>query len=149
MVELKSVEHTAATAEAPDSGREAGRAARVTAGSRGSVPAGRSRDAALLGTGRSEHPLRRPRSALETVIDTDDRRRILETDLFPWRTICALHITSALGGFVGTGWLAGPRTVITAGHCVYHLADMGGWANEIEVTPGRNDLNTPFGTAVA
>jgi hypothetical protein len=38
---------------------------------------------------------------------------------------------------------------ITAGHCVYHLADLGGWATQIEVAPGRNDLHTPYGAAVS
>ena len=78
-----------------------------------------------------------PVPALETIIGpVDSRVRILDTDLDPWRMICNLEIVSPLGRFVGTGWLAGPRTVITAGHCV-SARMMRGNASSIRVTPGR------------
>lgn len=80
----------------------------------------------------------------EVVVGSDDRVRIRETAQFPWRVICALRIHSASGDqYVGTGWLAGPRTVITAGHCVY-LDAMGGWAERVEVSPARNANDRPF-----
>lgn len=89
------------------------------------------------------------RSALESVIgDVDDRTRILETKLTPWRQICALDIEGKNGArFIGTGWLAGPRTVVTAGHCVHH-PDLGGWAERITVSPARNGENMPFSSVV-
>ena len=84
------------------------------------------------------------RSPLESIIGTDDRTRILETTLSPWRRICALEMEGSNGaGFIGTGWLAGPRTIVTAGHCVHH-PDMGGWARTIRVAPGRNGNELPF-----
>ena len=89
--------------------------------------------------GTSERPLKRPRSsALESILgDTDRRKQILETELTPWRMICALEIESQSGAaFVGTGWFAGPRTVITAGHCVFDPVELGGWAKKITVVPG-------------
>jgi glutamyl endopeptidase len=80
----------------------------------------------------------------EVVVGSDDRVRIRETTRFPWRVICALRIYSAAGDqYVGTGWLAGPRTVITAGHCVY-LDAMGGWADRVEISPARNGRDRPF-----
>ncbi len=85
-----------------------------------------------------------PGVRLESVIGTDERKRILDTDLLPWRMICALQIRGQNGaGLIGTGWLAGPSTIVTAGHCVHH-EQMGGWATEIEVSCGRNGQEFPF-----
>lgn len=88
----------------------------------------------------------------ELVIGDDDRQRIAQTTEYPWRAICSLLITARSGRrFIGTGWLAGQRTVITAGHCVY-LHNHGGWARQIEVIPGRNgtsNTSRPFGSQTA
>lgn len=85
----------------------------------------------------------------EVVIGPDDRTQVTNTTAIPWRRICSLLITSADGNrWIGTGWLIGPRTVITAGHCVYMHAS-GGWARSIEVIPGRNASNKPLGSCVA
>lgn len=82
----------------------------------------------------------------EVVIGTDDRIRINNTTAYPWRTICSLRITAADGSaWIGTGWLVGHRTVVTAGHCVY-IHGRGGWAREIEVIPGRNGSTRPHGS---
>ena len=79
----------------------------------------------------------------------DDRVRVGNTDQYPWSVICSLKITAANHGkFTGTGWLISPRTVITAGHNVYDH-NSGGWARSIEVIPGRNGVNRPFGEAVS
>jgi glutamyl endopeptidase len=104
----------------------------------------------FLVKGTSERPLKRPRSSpLESILgDTDRRKQILETELTPWRMICALEIESQSGAaFVGTGWFAGPRTVITAGHCVFDPVELGGWAKKITVIPGRNVDKKPFQSA--
>jgi V8-like Glu-specific endopeptidase len=86
----------------------------------------------------------------EVIIGTDERTRISPTTAFPWRAICALKITAQNGTrWIGTGWMVSPRTVITAGHCVY-MHDQGGWAKSIEVIPAQDGLNVkPFGTAMA
>ena len=84
----------------------------------------------------------------EVIIGVDSRVRINPTTTYPWRAICALKITAANGKkFIGTGWLVSPRTVITAGHCVY-MHDEGGWAKSIEVIPAQNDAARPYGTFV-
>lgn len=82
------------------------------------------------------------------IIGTDDRVRIHNTGVYPWSAICALRITAADGRqFIGTGWLINPRTIITAGHCVF-LHDAGGWARSIRVVAGCNDAAEPFGARV-
>lgn len=88
------------------------------------------------------------KSLSEVIIGTDDRVRISPTTSFPWRAICSLRITAQNGNrFIGTGWLVAPRTVITAGHCVY-MHDQGGWPKSIEVIPGLNDAARPYGSYV-
>jgi len=52
-------------------------------------------------------------------------------------------------GVIGTGWLVGPKTVITAGHCVYSQFYFGGWANQIEIMPGCDGSNAPFGQLIS
>jgi glutamyl endopeptidase len=95
--------------------------------------------------GKSTAPITPPPdSGLETVFFADERTRIVTTDQQPWKLICALEIYAPWGTFVGTGWFAGPRTLITAGHCVFDKKQMGGWADKIVVTPGRDRERGPF-----
>ena len=87
---------------------------------------------------------------LEVIIGKDDRVRIQNTKVVPWNRICHLTIEGKNGSrYVGTGALIGPRTVVTAGHCVF-LHGAGGWASSI--SPSRQDANGnsfPFGKAMA
>ena len=83
------------------------------------------------------------------IIGTDDRLPVADTRLIPFRSICALRITAATGELlIGTGWLIGPQTLITAGHCV-HIRRLGGWAQSIEVIPALARDSRPFGSAVS
>ena len=85
----------------------------------------------------------------ETVCGRDDRVRITATNLIPWRWVCHLRIrTKDDKNFGCTGFLIGPHTVITAGHCVYHHSH-GGWPKHIDVMPGRNASNLPYGSVRA
>ncbi len=89
------------------------------------------------------------RSTAEVVIGKDDRVRVGNTKVYPWRCICQLTIETKTGQVaVGTGWLVGPRTVITAGHCVY-LHNHGGWAKRITVRAGRNGPDSPYGAVAS
>jgi len=84
----------------------------------------------------------------ETVCGRDDRVQITGTSAIPWRMICQLIITRADNlQSRCTGWFIGPRTVVTAGHCVFSKS-AGGWAKRIEVIPGMNGSQRPFGSAV-
>jgi glutamyl endopeptidase len=91
----------------------------------------------------------RNRELLEVVIGDDDRQAIPDVTIPPWRFICALRIKTATNrSFVGTGWLIGRRTVMTAGHCVF-MHDEGGWVKSIEVIPALNGAARPFGAIVS
>lgn len=82
--------------------------------------------------------------ALENIILSDDRIRVMDTAITPFKRVCHLSIRSADGkSFLGSGFFIGPRTILTAGHCV-HMQGHGGWVKEITVTPGRNGSQRPF-----
>ncbi len=88
-------------------------------------------------------------AAMEVIIGSDDRIRINNTTSVPWRRYCALRIYFPSGAqYRGTGFLIGPRALATAGHCVY-MRNQGGWARRIEVIPGCNGSQKPFGSAMA
>jgi len=84
----------------------------------------------------------------ESVCGRDGRVRISPATRIPWRWNCQLIITKANGTRSRcTGWFIGPRTVMTAGHCVYSHA-AGGWARQIEVIPGMDARSRPFGSQI-
>ena len=88
---------------------------------------------------------------LEAVIGNDDRVKVDQSLLSanPWRQICSLKIQSQSNQFyVGTAWFIGPKTLATAGHCVFMQND-GGWAKSIEVVPARFGGKSPFGKPVS
>ena len=83
---------------------------------------------------------------LLSVIGDDERTRQRETEELPFRMICALEIDGEFDVATGTGWLVGPRTVATAGHCILEAARIGR-AERIRVTPGLDgEEPAPFGS---
>ncbi|MCW4464800.1 serine protease [Glutamicibacter sp. MNS18] len=90
----------------------------------------------------------------QTVHGTDDRVRISPASGYPWRAHASLLITARDGArYIGTGWFVGPRTLITAGHCVF-IRNSGnpardGWVQSVQVAPGRDAASYPYGTAWA
>jgi len=85
----------------------------------------------------------------EVIIDEDDRERVDDPSENPWRRICELLITFPTGAaYRGTGFLIGKRAVCTAAHCVY-LHSQGGWADSVEVIPGSDEEERPFGSVIA
>ena len=148
MVDLKSV-------YAPSAAAEAGAPATFIAGHKGATE---DQDAGDIGAfqvvGKRSAPLpNRARDPhLETVIGPDDRILVNDTSRFPWRAIAQLEITpqpGKAGPLIGTGWFIGPKTLITAGHCVFDPDQIGGWAKAIKVTPGKYGTNAPFGAHLA
>ena len=87
-------------------------------------------------------------ASAEDVCGNDDRVQITNTTAIPYRWICQLIIRFPNGvSSRGTGWFIGPKTVMTAGHCVYSRGN-GGWARSIEVIPGMNGSIRPYGSQV-
>lgn len=79
----------------------------------------------------------------EAIVGPDDRKRISNTFESPYKKICLLEFETPDGaGGIGTGWLIGPRTVVTAGHCIYNRdSDTGvGWMRmaKYKVYAGRS-----------
>lgn len=91
-----------------------------------------------------------PPPVAETVHGPDDRTRITNTSVYPWRASASLLITAADNSqWIGTGWFNGPHTLVTAGHCVYikgsGVPGRDGWVRRISVMPGRNASTLPYG----
>ena len=87
-----------------------------------------------------------PSFGIRTVLGDDRRTAVQDTAAAPWRMVCHLQIEGPFASATGTGWLAGPRTVVTAGHCVFDAAGLGGWARSIRVSPGMNGGKAAFGS---
>ncbi|HVF12942.1 MAG TPA: trypsin-like serine protease [Acidimicrobiales bacterium] len=149
MIEIKSVTKEISAFETLEA---APAAPPVTRGHTGSATAELSRSASHLVVKGTSGPIS---SGFETVIGVDERVRILDTDLGPWRMICALRMRGPSGaGAIGTGWFIGPKTLLTAGHCVFSSHFFGGWASTIEVIPGLNGNATttaarPYGSVTS
>jgi V8-like Glu-specific endopeptidase len=90
----------------------------------------------------------------EAIVGEDERAPIVPTTAYPYRAIASLLIVAADDSrWIGTGWFISPRTVITAGHVVCIKGNViprrNGFVKSIEVIPGRNGNERPFGSAVS
>ncbi|HEY8706390.1 MAG TPA: hypothetical protein VIM34_00160 [Burkholderiaceae bacterium] len=95
-----------------------------------------------------------PPPLAETVHGPDNRVRITNTSVYPWRAHASLLITAADNSqWIGTGWFIGPHTLMTAGHVVYikgsGVAGRDGWVKRIQVMPGRNGSALPYGSVTS
>mgnify|MGYP001167113629 CR=1 FL=1 len=110
----------------------------------------------LIGTDGAEHgidpggaPVTTP--GLFSVIGTDGRQRQdPTTGSVPARSTVQLTYTTSSGSTYQfcSGWLFGPDTVITAGHCVYDTEN-DVWASSwgtLRAWPGRNGSTAPYGS---
>jgi glutamyl endopeptidase len=91
-------------------------------------------------------PIRWPHGN-ESVIGADGRTKVNTTTNYPYRANAFLKVTFNGDSGTCTGFFIGPRTLATAGHCVYDQSL--GWATSIQVFPGRNGSNSPYGNAYA
>ena len=95
-----------------------------------------------------------PSNMLEIVHGVDNRRQISATSVYPWRVHASLLITAADNSqWIGTGWFIGPRTLVSAGHCVCikgsGVPGRDGWVKRIQVMPGRNGASLPYGSVTS
>lgn len=93
-----------------------------------------------------------PGTVLESIIWPDDRTKVTDTSVYPWRTVCNLLMTFPDGAQGGcSGAIVGRSDghgflVLTAGHCIYSHGN-GGWATSVKVIPGLNDDYMPYNYA--
>ena len=85
----------------------------------------------------------------QSTFGDDNRALIHDTTAVPWRCVCQLVIEGLHGReLLGTGWLAGPRTVITAGHNLLSHVDKHD-AAKVWVMPGRAGDAVPYGYEIS
>jgi V8-like Glu-specific endopeptidase len=84
----------------------------------------------------------------ESIVGLDDRTRIFDTNMAPWRMLCAIRCYWGSRLSVGTGALIGPNILLTAGHVVFPR-DRRSAPDEIEIIPALNGAQRPYGAAKA
>jgi glutamyl endopeptidase len=103
-------------------------------------------------TAGGDNPERRPGAELPSrpfdpgaVIGQDERVRIADTSVYPWRAISHLELYDASDSLFGgcTGTFVGPDALLTAAHCLWDSDT--GWTENIAVTPGRDEDYYPYG----
>lgn len=81
----------------------------------------------------------------ESLCGIDERKKVVATDMLPYKAICKLYMKAANGKtYVGSGWLVSPTKLYTAGHCVFSH-NSGGWKKRIIVIPAKSGLSEPYG----
>jgi glutamyl endopeptidase len=90
-------------------------------------------------------------SGVESIIGADNRFLINPTTSFPARAVVLITFDPPGPGTSRcTGWLIGPRTVITAGHCLAARASGVFYPRTTyRIYPGRNGAASPFGVCTA
>jgi len=103
------------------------------------------------------HPRPKLSFAPDRIIGPDDRIKISDTTVFPWTAMGTAMVKiqgqwNDTETFSCSGWMLGPSTLVTAGHCVYSSGGANTYAYNVTVTPA---LNTdapnprPFGVCPA
>ncbi len=97
--------------------------------------------APILGRYRAKNP------SPESVIGGNQGRQWLKTTVYPTRAVVYIYFN---GGYSCTGWMIGPNTVATAGHCVNKGAGQGWYpTSSYRIYPGRDGSSAPYGYCTA
>ncbi|PDZ00304.1 hypothetical protein COD89_30980 [Bacillus thuringiensis] len=81
-------------------------------------------------------------STFAKVLGSDIRTQVTNTASYPNSAIVHLDgVLSNTGEYGCTGWMVGPKTLVTAAHCV------NGGTTSMTVSPGKNGGSNPYGTA--
>jgi glutamyl endopeptidase len=79
---------------------------------------------------------------IESIIGKDKRKRITDTEAFPYRAMVLVTFTAGRC----SGWLISWDTVVTAGHCVNRAYGRGFYpATSYRIYPGRDGGSSPYG----
>ncbi len=77
--------------------------------------------------------------APDRIIGSDDRIKISDTTVFPWTAMVKIQGQwNDSETFSCSGWMLGPSTLVTAGHCVYSSGGANTYAYNVTVTPALN-----------
>ena len=87
-------------------------------------------------------------SEINSIIGTDDRVKVSNTKIAPYKSIVYLNVIINGNQAAGTGTLIDNTTVLTAAHVVYNV-ETNTWASSVTVYPGKNKETEPYGSTTA
>ena len=94
---------------------------------------------------KAEDPSFAAEDASRQVFGDDDRVQVSNTKVYPFTAIGYIEGKSKTGYGGCSGTLIGPKTVLTAAHCLYNHEDKD-WLADIIFAPGLNTFeNAPYG----
>lgn len=92
---------------------------------------------------------RETNSADEDVIGTDERAKVTDTQVWPFRCVGLIRTTYPNGKrYIGSGVLVSRNCVLTCAHNIYNKK-RGGWGKIVEFRPAQNGPSAPYGMTAA
>ena len=87
---------------------------------------------------------------LQLIVGEDERTRVFPTTVSPHRSIAYLEAWDDEQeiGYSCTATFIGPRTLLTAAHCIW-VDEFGGWPDRVIIAPGKDGDANPFGFELA